>query len=119
MLNVSNLLLPVTTVALTATPVGNIALALVLFVIADLAIAVFIARMIAARRKTTKNSILMLNGVMLNGVMLDGDMPMHLLRRTEPALRAHRPIGVVEMQVRWRHAAEAHRRNRETNWQGR
>jgi hypothetical protein len=99
---------------LAVTPVGNIALTLVLFVIADLAIAVFIARMIAARRKTTKNSI-----VMLDGVIIDGDMPMHLLRRTEPTLRAHRPIGVVEMQVRWRHAAEAHRRNRETNWQGR
>jgi hypothetical protein len=107
--NISNLLLPASTVALALTPVGNIALALVLFVAADLAIAVFIARTLAARRKTTENSI----------VMLDRDMPMHLLRRTEPALRAHRPIGVVEMQVRWRHAAEAHRRTREKSWQGR
>jgi hypothetical protein len=112
--NISNLLLPASTVALALTPVGNIALALVLFVAADLAIAVFIARTLAARRKTTENSI-----VMLEGVTLDRDMPMHLLRRTEPALRAHRPIGVVEMQVRWRHAAEAHRRTREKNRQGR
>jgi hypothetical protein len=117
--NISNLLLPVSTVALTVTPIGTIALALVLFVVADLAIAVFIARMIAARRKAAENSVVMLDGVMLNGVMIDRDMPMHLLRRTEPALRSHRPIGVVEMQVRWRHAAEAHRRNRETNRQGR
>jgi len=45
--------------------------------------------------------------------VLDSDMPMHLLRRTEPALRSRRPTGVVEMQVRWRQAAEAHRRTRE------
>ena len=112
--NISNLLLPVTTVALAITPVENLALALALFVVADLAIAVFIARMIAGRRKTGENSV-----VMLDGVMIDSDMPMHLLRRTEPALRSHRPIGVVEMQVRWRHAAEAHRRTRDKNWQAR
>jgi hypothetical protein len=107
--NISNLLLPVTTVAFAVTPVENIVLVLALFVIADVAIAVFIARIIAARRKTADNSI----------VMFEGNMPMHLLRRTEPALRSRRPVGVVEMQVRWRHAAEAHRRSRETNWQGR
>ena len=35
---------------------------------------------------------------------------LYLLRRTVPHLRARRPIGVVEAQVRWRQASEAHRR---------
>ena len=102
--NVSHILLPVTAVALAVTPVAHLGLALVLLVAADLAVALVIARLIAARRKTTVSSV----------VVLDRDVPMHLLRRTEPALRSRRPIGVVEMQVRWRQAAEAHRRNRET-----
>jgi hypothetical protein len=101
--NISYTLAPVTAFALAVTPVGNLGLALVLLVAADLAVALFIARMIAARRKATYSSV----------VMLNSDVPMHLLRRTEPALRSRRPIGVVEMQVRWRQAAEAHRRNRE------
>ena len=99
--NVSNLLIPVTAVALALTPVPKVGLALALLVVADLALAVLIARLIRVRRRKTTSSI----------VMLDDDLPMHLLRRTEPALRAHRPIGVVETQVRWRQAAEAHRRN--------
>src|SRR5438105_306355 len=33
----------------------------------------------------------------------------HLLRRTVPGLRARRPFGIVEEQVRWRIRAEAHR----------
>lgn len=101
--NISHLLLPVTAVALAATPVGHLGLGLVLLVAADLAVVLLIARMIAARRKTADTSV----------VMLDSDMPMHLLRRVEPSLRSRRPIGVVEMQVRWRQAAEAHRRSRE------
>jgi hypothetical protein len=101
--NSTHILLPVTAVALAVTPVGRLGLGLVLLIAADLAVALFIARMIAARRKTAESSV----------VVLDSDMPMHLLRRTEPALRSRRPIGVVEMQVRWRQAAEAHRRNRE------
>lgn len=109
--NVSNLLIPVTAVALALTPVRNVGLVLALLVVADLALAVLIARLIRARRRKTTGSIVMLD--------VDDDMPMHLLRRTEPALRAHRPIGVVEMQVRWRQAAEAHRRNREKAWNGR
>jgi hypothetical protein len=101
--NISHILLPITALALAVTPVGHLGLALVLLVAADLAVALVIARLIAGRHKTTGSSV----------VMLDNDMPMHLLRRTEPALRSRRPIGVVEMQVRWRQAAEAHRRTRE------
>ena len=37
--------------------------------------------------------------------------PVHLIRRTVPRLRARRPFGIVEEQVRWRVRAEAHRRH--------
>ena len=102
---VSNTLLPFTAVALTITPIGNPALGLVLLLVADLAIALVIARMIAARRKKAESTG--------SVVVINSDMPTHLLRRVEPALRSRRPMGVVEMQVRWRQAAEAHRRTRE------
>jgi hypothetical protein len=101
--NVSHIFLPATAFLLAVTPVGNVGLALVLLVVADLLVVLFIARLIAARRKRNENSL----------VVLDDDVPMHLFRRTEPALRSRRPTGVVEMQVRWRQAAEAHRRSRE------
>jgi hypothetical protein len=104
--NISHTLAPVTALALTVTPVGHLGLALVLLIGADVAVALLIARMIAARRKTAESSV----------VMLNSNVPMHILRRTEPALRSRRPIGVVEMQVRWRQAAEAHRRNRDRAW---
>lgn len=100
--NISHILLPVTAAALAMAPVGQLGLGLVLLVAADLGVALIIARIIAARRRKTVSSI----------VVLDSDAPMHLLRRTEPALRSRRPVGVVEMQVRWRQAAEAHRRAR-------
>lgn len=101
----SNILLPFTALALTITPIGNVALGLMLLLVADLAIALVIARMIAARRKKAESTG--------SVVVINSDMPMHLLRRVEPALRSRRPMGVVEMQVRWRQAAEAHRRNRQ------
>jgi hypothetical protein len=45
-------------------------------------------------------------------IVIDGGAAVQLLRRTEPQLRARRPFGVVEQQVRWRQAAEAYRRRR-------
>lgn len=42
----------------------------------------------------------------------DDPTPVNLLRRTAPQLRPRRPFGVIEAQVRWRQAAEAHRRSR-------
>lgn len=104
--NFSHVSLPVTAAIFAVLPVGHIGLGLVLLVAADLAAAMVIARLIAARRKKAVSSV----------VVLDRSVPMHLLRRTEPALRSRRPVGVVEMQVRWRQAAEAHRRNRESTW---
>jgi hypothetical protein len=88
---------------LAVTPVGNLGLVLVLLLLADILIVLVMARMIAARRKKNESSVM----------LFDRDVPVHLLRRTEPSLRSRRPTGVVEMQVRWRHAAEAHRRSRE------
>jgi hypothetical protein len=101
--HVSNIPLPATAFLLAVTPVGNLGLALILLVVADLLVVLFIARLIGARRKKNETSV----------VVLDRAVPMHLLRRTEPSLRSRRPTGVVEMQVRWRQAAEAHRRSRE------
>jgi hypothetical protein len=101
--NASDILLPAAAFLFAVTPVGNLGLALVLLVVADLLVVLFIARIIAARRKRTDNPI----------VTFDKDVPVHLLRRTEPSLRSRRPTGIVEMQVRWRQAAEAHRRGRE------
>lgn len=98
--HLSYVLAPFGAVLLAIAPVGNTALLLILVIVADLAIALCIARLIAVRRKKTAGSV----------VVLDDGIPMHLRRRTEPALRARRPAGVVEMQVRWRQAAEAHRK---------
>jgi len=97
----SDLLTPATALLLSIAPIGNLALVLLLVAVADVAIALFFARLIAARRKAADASV----------VAMDGVVPIDLLRRTEPGLRARRPTGVVEMQVRWRHAAEAHRRS--------
>jgi hypothetical protein len=36
--------------------------------------------------------------------------PVYLIRRMVPRLRARRPFGIVQEQVRWRVRAEAHRR---------
>jgi hypothetical protein len=44
------------------------------------------------------------------------DESLLLLRRTIPDLRMRRPGGVIQEQVRWRQAAEAHRRARESFW---
>ena len=102
--HLSNFLASFGAAVLAILPIGNTALVLLLLVVADLAIALLTARVIARRRKKTDEAV----------VVLDGGIPMHLRRRTEPAMRARRPIGVVEMQVRWRQAAEAHRQGQKS-----
>lgn len=88
---------------LALLPVRNLGLLLLLAVAADLAIVVAIVRVVSARRtRATEAEI----------VSLDGTGPVALRRRTEPKMRGRRPESVVEMQVRWRQAAEAHRRAR-------
>jgi len=86
-------------VPLAVVPVDDLALLTLLVLVADLMTAVLIARLIRARRKKIDSSVVTLDGV-----------PIVLRRRTERALRARRPGSIIEMQVRWRHAAEAHRR---------
>ena len=87
---------------LAAAPIGGCGLLLISVVAVDVAIVLFIAKLIAHRRKAADPTV----------VALDGTVPIGLRRRTEPALRSRRPAGVIEMQVRWRQAVEAHRRTR-------
>jgi hypothetical protein len=101
----TDLFAPAVAIVLTVAPIGGYVLLMLLVVLADVAIALFIARLIAARRKAADASV----------VSMEDAMPIALRRRTEPALRARRPAGVVEMQVRWRHAVEAHRRTRQSS----
>ncbi len=102
MLRLSAVPLPLTAVIMTAAPVGSLALALLLLALADVAVVVAIARLIIARRRAAAGSV----------VMIDDAASVRLRRRTRPELRARRPAGIIEMQVRWRQAAEAHRRSR-------
>lgn len=86
-------------VPLAVVPVDDLALLTFLILVADLTTAVLIAQLIRAHRKKIDTAVVELGGV-----------PIALRRRTERALRARRPGGIIEMQVRWRQAAEAHRR---------
>ena len=105
MARLTDLFAPVAAAVLTVAPIGAYALLMLLVAATDIAIVLFIARLIAARRKAADASV----------VAMGGAVPIELRRRTEPALRARRPAGVVEMQVRWRRAVEAHRRTRQGN----
>jgi hypothetical protein len=102
LLRPSDLVTGLAGLGLTIAPIGERVLLLVLLGVSDVAIALVIARRIAARRARPQASL----------VVVNGDMPVQLRRRTEPGLRARRPSGVVEMQERWRDAAEAYRRAR-------
>ncbi len=96
---ISDWLAPAAAALLTVAPLGNLALLIALFALADLGIVVLVARLIRRLRRADEAAV----------VSLDRGAPLALRRRTEPALWARRPAGVVEMQVRWRQAAEAHR----------
>ncbi|MBV9859123.1 MAG: hypothetical protein JO038_03320 [Alphaproteobacteria bacterium] len=77
---------------------GELTAPLLLLLVADAAVLVLIARGLARARALRLD--------------IDGDPRLVLLRRTVPRLRARRPSRVIEMQVRWRHAAEALQRSR-------
>lgn len=102
MSRLTDLLAPVVATVLTVAPIDGYALLLLLAAAADIAVALFIARLIAARHKARDRTV----------VPIGGAVPLTWRRRTEPALRSRRPAGVVEIQLRWRRAAEAHRRTR-------
>ena len=81
-------------------PIDHASVLLVLFVAVDLAAAALMLRPEAAEPTSV--------------VPLGGDMTsLVLLRRTVPDLRMRRPAMAIDAQVRWRQAAEAHRRQRD------
>lgn len=102
MLRPSDLLTAFAAAGLTIAPVGERALLLIGLVVSDVAIALLIAQRISARRAKPEPVL----------VVVQGDVPVRLRRRTEPGLRSRRPSGVIEMQERWRRAAENYRRAR-------
>jgi hypothetical protein len=81
-------------------PLGHASVLLVLFVAVDLAAAALMLR----PEPVLANSV----------VTVGGDREsLVLLRRTVPVLRARRPGMIIEEQVRWRQAAQAHRERRD------
>ena len=83
-------------------PVGDATVLFALTLSLDLTAAVWALRLRSGSRKQTPVPI------MLKAV--DGaEVSLRLLRRTVPALRMRRPAAVVDVQVRWRHAAETRR----------
>jgi hypothetical protein len=81
-------------------PVGDATVLLALTLAVDLAVALLAVRQVPARRQSVVLPIGKQGG------------SIYLRRRTEPALRMHRPSGVVEAQIRWRQTSEARRRVR-------
>lgn len=90
---------PVVTASLLIAPVGDITIALLLGIALELAVIRVLWRDLIGWRAAAMTP--------------ENKTDFVLMRRTMPHLRARRPFGVVEAQVRWRHAAEAHRRRRE------
>jgi hypothetical protein len=87
-------------ILLLIMPWGHASVVLVLFVAADLGAAALMLRPEPAPMSSV--------------VTLGGDMTsLNLLRRTVPELRMRRPAVAIDAQIRWRQAAEAHRRRRE------
>ena len=89
-------------VLLLIMPAGQASVVLVLFVAADLAAAALMLR---------PDTAAAFGGVALRS---RGDaVSLALRRRTVPELRMRRPALAIDAQIRWRQAAEAHRRRRE------
>ena len=87
-------------VLLLILPAGQASVTLVLFVAADLGAAALMLAPPPARRAPVET--------------IGGDVAsLGLLRRTVPQLRMRRPPTTIEEQVRWREAAQTHRRRRD------
>jgi hypothetical protein len=84
---------------LVAAPIGNTTVLLLLSLSLELALAIMLVRERGQRL-----------GVAAISPPAENPGPVHLIRRTVPRLRARRPFGIVQEQVRWRVRAEAHRR---------
>ncbi|HVH81673.1 MAG TPA: hypothetical protein VM782_19890 [Stellaceae bacterium] len=88
---------------LMLTPWSEGGVALVLFVAADLGAAALMLRPELAEAAPV--------------VVIAGDLDsLALLRRTVPELRMRRPAVAIDVQVRWRQAAEARRRSHESSF---
>jgi hypothetical protein len=90
---------PVATAILVVAPIGNTTVLLLLSLTLELAIALMLVRERSQQRGSAPMS-----------PPVENHAPVHLIRRTVPQLRARRPFGIVQEQVRWRVRAEAHRR---------
>jgi hypothetical protein len=89
---------PVATAILVVAPIGNTTVLLLLSLTVELALALMLVR---ERRPAAPAEI---------SSPTENPAPVYLLRRMVPRLRARRPFGIVQEQVRWRVRAEAHRR---------
>jgi hypothetical protein len=90
---------PVATAILVVAPIGNTTVLLLLSLTLELALALMLVRERGQRPVSAPTS-----------PPIEDRAPVHLIRRTVPRLRARRPFGIVQEQVRWRVRAEAHRR---------
>jgi hypothetical protein len=84
---------------LVAAPIGNTTVLLLLSLSLELALAIMLVRERGQRL-----------GAAATSPPAEAPASVHLVRRTVPRLRARRPFGIVQEQVRWRVRAEAHRR---------
>jgi hypothetical protein len=94
----SRLLGPVAAMILVVAPIGNATILLVVATTLNMRLAAIVVREVLGRKAAA-------------AAALDDQRQLQLRRRTIPQLRARRPFGVIEAQVRWRQAAEARRRS--------
>jgi hypothetical protein len=90
---------------LLVMPWGHASVVLVLFVAADLGAA---ALMLRSEPATAAPGV-----ATIRAEIHRDPASLALLRRTVPELRMRRPADAVEAQIRWRQAAETHRRQRQ------
>jgi|SRR5580704_2389102 hypothetical protein len=90
---------PVATAILVVAPIGNTTVLLLLFLIMELALGLMLVH--ERKRRPAPAEV---------ASPTETRAPVHLIRRMVPRLRARRPFGIVQEQVRWRVRAEAHRR---------
>ena len=81
-------------------PVGEAGVLLALFVAVDAAVAALVLRRLTPQIRPRQV------------VALREVASLALFRRTVPALRARRPVAIIDAQVAWRQAAEFRRRRR-------
>src|SRR5437764_13145771 len=89
-----------TTAGLVFAPIDELAICLWLVLSAELAVLLMLSRDFREQGETKVT------------IFVAEAPPIYLARQIVPHLRAHHPPPVVEAQLRWRRAAETHRRLR-------